>query len=514
MTAVIGAGPAGLLFSLVSRLLHKARGGRSEQWPVLLFDMRTEYVRTHRLRLDPAPFRELERELGDAQPMRDLLAFLEEHDYSTPANLLERRLASLVEREGIRRELLQFGGPTAPDLKAFRRFLVEGGRLGDGDRLSVVAADSVHSAVRKLVKGDAPSFKHAYSAVARLILRAPELPEKLGQLEHYRLSKLLGSVLDYTLNPNGFAEVDLFLTLEEHRRVQGLGATPETPVVISEEVLAGAKTPLFRKIVGYFQRRLGQGCEVSLFSTFRHQHRYISRVAFQVPDIGAVFLVGDAAVSLPFFRGMACATACVHSLAKVQCDLFQLGDARKTQALLDRYNVEVQRIRDREVLIVNSRARIIRLAREFARVSAMLPFPLQTWLVNAEQPEWGGKATPDLVANLIVAASAAAMALLGLFLESDWIWLSLSAIALQTIGGAFYAAALTWKPLPNPGLRIVWLIQMSILMIVGPAYSLVEFFGQGRFAAFPLVFWFILGLAFATGLLVTDRSVAWFRRDL
>ncbi|TPW20563.1 MAG: hypothetical protein FD126_1556, partial [Elusimicrobia bacterium] len=367
----------------------------------------------------------------------------------------------------------------------------------------------------KLVKGDAPSVRHTHSVVARLILRAPDLPERLGPLEHYRLSKLLGSVLDYRLNQNGFAEVDLFLTLEEHRRVQALGATPETPVSLSEKALGPARAPLFRKIVGYFQRRFGPGCDITLFSTFRLQHRYISRVAFRVPDVDAsVFLVGDAAVSLPFFRGMACLTACVHSLARVQCELARLGDAPQTAALLDRYDAEVRQIRDREVRTVNARGRLIRLAREFSRLSAMLPFPLQTWLVNAEQPEWAGKATPELVGNLIVAATAATMALLGMFRGADGLWLSLAAVALQAAGGALYAVAMTWKPAPNPGLRLVWLVQMSVLMVVGPAQALVEFVGYGRLAVFPLVFWFILGLAFAAGLFAVDRIGSWFRRDL
>jgi hypothetical protein len=211
---------------------------------------------------------------------------------------------------------------------------------------------------------------------------------------------------------------------------------------------------------------------------------------------------------------MACLTACVHSLARVQCELSRLDGLPQANALLDRYDAEVRQIRDREVRTVNARARVIRLAREFARVSAMLPFPLQTWLVNAEQPAWEGKATPGLVANMIVAVFAAATALLGMFPGSDVVRLTLAAVALQAAGGALYAAALTWKPSPDPGLRSVWLIQMSVLMTVGPAQTLAAFIRHGRFAAFPLIFWFILGLAFAAGLFVTDRIVAWFRRDL
>lgn len=507
VTAVIGAGPAGLLFCLVSRLFHKTRGGRPESWPVMLFDMREEYARDHRLRLDPEPFRALERELGAEPPMRELMGFLEAQGFSPPTNLLERRLADLVERRGIRRKVLQLGGPEAPDLAAFRRVLMERGSLRQGDAFSVVAADSAHSAVRRLVRAGTPIFDRTYSVVARLVIKAPNLPETLGPLEQYRLSKLLGSVLDYRLNQNGYAEVDLFVTRGEYRMLERLRASPETPVPLTKEVLASVRAPLFQKIVGYFQRRLGrEDGEVTLLSTFRLAHRYIERAAFQVEAVGGtVFLVGDAAVSLPFFRGMACLTACVRSLALVQCELSENPDAPKVRALVERYNGEVAGIRDREVRTVSARGRIVNFAREFARLSALLPFPIQTWLVNAEQPEWGGKVTPALVGNLAVALFASALALSG----STFL-----AIGLQALGGTAYSAALTWNPAPNPGLRVVWLVQMSVLMTVGPGWVLAEYLRYGRFTAFPLVLWFVMGLAFAAGLVAADRAAHRLHQDL
>src|SRR5262245_41297787 len=36
-TAVIGAGPAGLLFSVTARLLHRNAGGAAPDWSILLF---------------------------------------------------------------------------------------------------------------------------------------------------------------------------------------------------------------------------------------------------------------------------------------------------------------------------------------------------------------------------------------------------------------------------------------------------------------------------------------------
>lgn len=56
-TAVIGAGPAGLLFSLIGKL------SMGEAWELQLFDKRESYVRTHRLRMDPELYLAIQKAL-------------------------------------------------------------------------------------------------------------------------------------------------------------------------------------------------------------------------------------------------------------------------------------------------------------------------------------------------------------------------------------------------------------------------------------------------------------------
>jgi hypothetical protein len=70
-TLVVGAGPAGLFFSIVARLLYERRGGDPQAWPFFLFDERASYERTHRLRIAPGPYRDIARELQHRRPYHD-----------------------------------------------------------------------------------------------------------------------------------------------------------------------------------------------------------------------------------------------------------------------------------------------------------------------------------------------------------------------------------------------------------------------------------------------------------
>src|SRR5262245_31615537 len=136
-TLVVGAGPAGLLFTIVARVLHERRGGVPESWPLFLFDKRAAYERTHRLRIAPGPYREIARDLE--HPGFDaFLRFLEEHRFSPEVNRLEARLADLAEALGVRREV-QCVGPAAggATLAELRTRLEAEGRVRPDDRLTV-----------------------------------------------------------------------------------------------------------------------------------------------------------------------------------------------------------------------------------------------------------------------------------------------------------------------------------------------------------------------------------------
>jgi hypothetical protein len=595
-TVVVGAGPAGLLFSIVARLIYERRGGDAGGWPFFLFDRRATYERTHRLRMAPGPYREIAKDLQHPW-FEAFLAFLEDEGFRPEVNRLEERLLALALKLGVRRELENVG-PSAGGvaLAELRGRLEREGRLLPSDRLTVVAADSVHSAVRDLVGRGATPVERRHQYLARLQVVGDGLPEALGVVEQYKLSKVLASLLDYRLNANGYAEIDLFLTADEHHAVAALGATPRAPVVLTGmQMRALRRAPFFRRIVDRFREGFGSGrCEVSLRSTFCLEHRFMERVVFNLRDLHAqVFLVGDAAISLPFFRGMACLARCAYQLAQAHCDLVALAQrepdpeeqreiqrtffspdrpvvygtkpmfgrilrveptiwrgrtamvvlhrwvgrygvhvlqpngegwtslhhlapvSRRTAfadfaAQIDpalRYEREVAAVRRRELAVVESRARLVRGAREFVRVSSMLPFPMQTWFLSL--PERDHRPTPwslGAVVNLALAALAGSAAMGGLFLGTivdprlAWIWAA--ALPLQCAGGAAYAAARTIEGGPQRLTRAVWRYQILSLAVGGAALLFV-----GRdllLRTLAGASWFVLALPFVVGLYVFE----------
>ena len=88
-TAVVGAGPAGLLFTLIGKILM------GERWDVRLYDKRESYVRTHRLRMAKEPYLAIGQDLQDSR-FDALLSFLGEHHFTPEVNLLEAKLTELL----------------------------------------------------------------------------------------------------------------------------------------------------------------------------------------------------------------------------------------------------------------------------------------------------------------------------------------------------------------------------------------------------------------------------------
>jgi hypothetical protein len=572
-TAVIGAGPAGLLFSAVARILHARRGGDAGAWPLRLYDKREHYVRTHRLRMAPAPYLAIQKDLADER-FDGLVGFLREHDFRPEVNVLEERLLSLAAEVGVHREQLALGaGPGEVGLVELRRRLEAEGALPPGAKLTIVAADSVHSATRELVRGKVAPSRNTHQRVARLRVVGEGLPARLGLVQQVRLSKVLESLVDYRRNANGFAEVDLFLSEREHDALRDLGATPSAPVPISSAQLSALHAPLFRHVVEHLERDLRGRCEVRLHSTFLLEHTVMPRLVFPVPDLSVtVFLVGDAAVSLPFFRGMACLARCVHALAHAHCDLVALETARiatssnrdavmetyflspdrpvrfgawllpgkivdvrptvhrgepghvvlhrwlgrygvhvlervgkhwrvlhrrtllgRSPAEVDfaarcdpaaRYDVEAALVRESELAIVRARGQMIRFVREVLRVSALLPFPVQSWLLRAPDLEpVRDRVTPLLLVSVILGLGAGALAIGGPVLAAlgypavAWV-----ALPLEVVGGAVYRAAQDLERGPHRWLRTVWAAQIACVFVGSVVVTAAATHTAGRLA--------------------------------
>lgn len=471
-TAVVGAGPAGLMFSLVSRLLFERMGGDRERWTLRLYDKRETYVRIHRLRMAKEPYLAIQRDVDDRR-FDALIAFLEEHHYSPEVNLLEAKLTELLGELGVRKEVLEV---TSLD------------QLREPGTLTVVAADSVHSTIRELVRGDVAPTRYTHERVARVRVVGDELPPRLGVVDQYRLSKVLGSVVDYRLNQNGFAEIDLFLTEEEHEHVRALGASPKDPVEITSRMVARA--PLFRAIVANLER---DSRKILLQSTFALEHTVMPRVAFEV-DGTHVFLLGDAGVSLPFFRGMACLASCAQALAHVHCAMLE-DDTEVARS----YDRQVAAIVKREVAIVRSRASLVRRLRELARVSAMLPFPIQSWWLSAAREPEPDKISAGTTFNALIALAAAGCAATGYVSP----WLAIVSLPLEVAGGIAYRWTLDLEPGPHRHLRRVWEVQIAIVLVGGVIAALTR-----RAHVVAALWWWILGLAFVGGIYVFEVFIA------
>lgn len=504
-TAVIGAGPAGLLFTLAARIRYLRAGAEPSQWALVLFDKRADYRRTHRLRIDPAPYLRLGDELEHPLYAR-FIAFLEAEQFTPAVNRLEEALLESVSELGIEREMLTIGAePGTLGLVDVRRKLELEGRLAPDSELRLVAADSVHSATRGLVASDAERIRHTHQTVARLVVRGPGLPERMPRLEQYKLAKLLGSVLDYRLNANGFGEVDLFLQREEHAAVADLGALPAAPIALSEEVLDRLDAPLFVGLTRQLVRGLGSGpCTIELFSTFALEHAYQRCLTYPVPEANAtVSLVGDAAISLPYFRGMAGLAAHVRILSDIEAR-HAAGERPDPGA----YDAQAARIRERELAVVARRDRSLRIAREFVALSAAVPFPIQNRLLSIRPADSDpGGMSPGVAFNAIAALAAGlivmAAVLLGTFVDPPLGWVWLLAVPVQAAGGFAFEAARTLEPSPNRWLQNVWRIQLALLLVLGLPLTLLSSWELGRPAQlYAVVAWFALGVVFAAGMYV------------
>lgn len=508
VTAVVGAGPAGLLFAIAGKLLA-ARAAPDTEWRVRVFDKREHYARTHRLRMAPAAYRELQRALGDPR-FDDLIAFLEGCDFTPEVNVLEERLATLARAVGCEKTLAAVGTGTGElSLAELRARLEADGDLEKGDVLTIVGADSVHSAVREMVRGDLAPSQERHEQLARVRVTGAGLAKRLGAADQLRLSKVLGSVVDYRLNHNGFAEVDLFLSPREFEVIHGLGANPREPVALTDEKLGELRAPLFRAIVAYLEREPDGGKrELLLYSTFRLEHSRMPRVSFPRPDLGGyVFLVGDAAVSLPFQRGMSCLAHAALHLARAHVDLLKGGDPSE---LAQRYDVDVAEIVLRELMVVRSRARLVRTLREIVRLSAMLPFPIQSWWLRVEeQVRLRDRLSIWFWLNFGFAGATFAVAIGGSLFGTSLAWASLP---IAMVGGVVYHAALAFEGGPHRLVRRVWELSIAALFFAGVGIVLQRRLSTGAFRLGPEpLWWLVLALGFVAGLYAFERWVArWF----
>jgi hypothetical protein len=172
-----------------------------------------------------------------------------------------------------------------------------------------------------------------------------------------------------------------------------------------------------------------------------------------------------------------------------------------------RYEREVAAVRRAELVVVEARARLVRGAREFVRVSSALPFPIQTWFLSLPErargpTRWSLAAFVNLALATLAAGAALGGLLLATIVDLRFAWMWAAALPVQAAGGAAYAAARSIEGGPQRLTRAVWRNQILALAVGGAA---ILFVGRGMLLRMlAATSWFVLALPFVAGLYVFE----------
>ena len=521
-TVVIGAGPAGLVFSFINRICLEQHNISPLQWPLLLLEKRTKYVRNHRLLLDKSEFERVQKQL-DSLHFDKFIEFLKETNYKPVINELEIFLTQALNEFGISQTICDVGNSLEQtSLQTIKANLPD--VFSQENQLwTIVGADSVRSTITGMLGNDKGRITGVHEYLIRLKLVGDHLPKSINIAENYRLSKVLSSVLSYRFNKNGFAEMDLFLNSKEYDKISRLNANPKNPINLTKELLDQLNAPFFQQVILAFIESNSEASlqQIQLQSSFKLEHSINrSRVRY-LEELNAYgFLIGDAAISLPFQRGMTAMIKCAYQLSEVLFSIYDqlsvhtpVHPSQQLESIANRYQVQSDLIAKKEVKIVSSRASLVKGLRQFIRISAMLPFPIQSWLLGYESNSSGKSLNmAHFFLNLAFAFSASLClgASFFLILQDNEFWSSLIFIfigsLLQFMGGFIYRANFTFPNQIHIFIKRIWQIQIVSWMLLGIGIMLFKSIKINSLIGILFTTaWWIGGILFVIGLVLFDQ---------
>ncbi len=521
-TVVIGAGPAGLLFSLINRICLDKRNISSSKWPLFLLEKRTKYVRNHRLQLDKSEFERIQKKI-DSLHFDKFIEFLKDTNYKPVINQLETFLTQALNEFGISQTICDVGNSLGQSsLQAIKANLPHS--FSQENQLwTIVGADSVRSTVSGMFGNDKGRITGIHEYLIRLKLLGEHLPKSINIAENFRLSKVLSSVISYRFNKNGFAEMDLFLNPSEYDAISRLNPSPKDPINLTKKLLNQLNAPFFQQVILAFIESNSEASlqQIQLQSSFKLEHSINRSQVRYLKELNAYgFLIGDAAISLPFQRGMTAMIKCAYQLSEVLFSMFdQLAFNTSTHSLqqfesiANRYQVQSKLIAKKEIKIVSYRASLVHGLRQFIRISAMLPFPIQSWLLGYETNSSGKSLNiAHFFLNLVFACSASLClgAAFFVILHDNEFWSSFIFILigslLQFMGGFIYRANFTFPNQIHIFIKRIWQIQIVSWMLFG--IGIILFKSIKISSLIGILFttaWWIGGILFVIGLVLFDQ---------
>ena len=152
--------------------------------------------------------------------------------------------------------------------------------------VTIVGADSVHSTVREMV-GSPEREYHTHQTVARFLVRGDDLPDELNLVTQYQMAKLVSSVIDYRVNSNGYAEVDIFLDSSNVTELARFNVSPKQPVSLSSADIADLSSEELRRMLQHLHRgcrnaKPTSNCRAPSYSSMPNR----PRSPFRTPVLG------------------------------------------------------------------------------------------------------------------------------------------------------------------------------------------------------------------------------------
>jgi 2-polyprenyl-6-methoxyphenol hydroxylase-like FAD-dependent oxidoreductase len=291
---MIGAGPVGLWTALQIKK-------RNPHWDIVVYERHEQYQRSHILRLDHWSLLLYGRNTKDerehqfyneitGKQLSQIMTSVADSVYIR-TNDLEAALKSYAKDKGIRIEYLQVATPEQvmqahPECHMF------------------IAADGAHSKMRAMLLGEKALDEYILQSIVEVKYKVKGLAVKSNLLDANQNTNHM--VFEYVGKEKaGFSPVTLRFFLDENTYKMLPEASFKNPLNIDSPALPSSLKEDIQKYIG-LRNQAGDGsfCYDSGYLTKLNLSLYCARKFAIEVEGKAWFLVGDAALGVPYFRAL------------------------------------------------------------------------------------------------------------------------------------------------------------------------------------------------------------------
>ena len=297
---VIGAGPVGLWTAVQIKLLLP-------QVNILILDKHLVYVRNHLLRITKSSLKEIH---GD-KLMNDFRKFAVKLTGKIRTNDLERALWGEAERLGIKKEIME-----VKEISKLKQLFP--------NVKIIIGCDGSHSLVRKNVFNDKLSVKETIEHVVFVKYDAQGKAETLNPMESYAGLKMINHLVYETTGKqvDNQSPVTLQIKIDADAYKTMGDCKFKTPYLLPRDQ-SKVEPKLLETITVWLNMREKFNKEKRIPDTEKittvnlDVYRAESVAKYSSEDQVAVFLCGDSACGVPFFRALNNGMLCGSSLASL-----------------------------------------------------------------------------------------------------------------------------------------------------------------------------------------------------